>query len=107
MSLRRLDEPRRAILHRYGLTEADELGQGGEANVYALDDHRVLRVHRHEAAAHAEQIGELCAGLDRTAVPYALPELLEVHSDGEVSWSIERRLTGRPFDGLLARAARR
>jgi Ser/Thr protein kinase RdoA (MazF antagonist) len=84
------------------LTEADELGQGGEANVYALDDHRVLRVHRHEAAAYAEQIGELCAELDRTAVPYALPELLEVHSDGEVSWSIERRLPGRPFDARLA-----
>ena len=77
-----------------GSVPADELGHGGEAVVYALDAERVLRVHRHEAADHARRIGELYAALDRSAVPYALPEVLEVHGDGEVSWSIERRLPG-------------
>ena len=62
--------------------------------VYALDAERVLRVHRHEAADHVRRIGELYDALDRAAVPYALPEVLEVHGDGEVSWSIERRLAG-------------
>ena len=47
------------------------------------------------------RIGALYDDLDRTAVPYALPEVLEVHGDGEVSWSIERRLPGRPLDALL------
>jgi hypothetical protein len=103
VSERPVDERRRALLRRYGVTDDDELGHGGEAHVYALDRHRVLRVHRHEAAEHVRRIGELCASLDRRAVPYALPEVLEVHSDDEGSWSIERRLDGRPLDSLLDR----
>jgi aminoglycoside phosphotransferase (APT) family kinase protein len=96
---------RDALLARYGLGPGDGLGQGGEAVVYALDAHRVLRAHRHEAADYARRIGELCAAVDRTAVPYALPEVLEVHGDGEISWSIERRLPGRPFDARLRELA--
>ncbi len=94
---------RDALLGRHGVGRGDELGQGGEAWVYALDAQRVLRVHRQEAAAYARRIGDLYGALDRSAVPYALPEVLEVHGDGEVSWSIERRLPGRPFDELLRR----
>ena len=97
-----VDERRwRAILDQHGVSESDELGRGGEAHVYALDARRVLRVHRHEAADHVRRIGELYASLDRSAVPYALPEVLEVHGDGEVSWSIERRLPGRPLDVVI------
>jgi Ser/Thr protein kinase RdoA (MazF antagonist) len=97
-----VDERRwRAILAQHGVTEADELGHGGEAHVYALDEHRVLRVHHHEAAEHQRRIGELYASLDRASVPYSLPEVLEVHGDGEVSWSVERRLAGRPLDELV------
>lgn len=93
---------RAAILERYGLGPVDKLGEGGESEVYALDAHRVLRLHRQEAAEYTRRIGELYAELDRAAVPYALPEVLEVHGDGTTSWSIERRLPGRPFDELLA-----
>jgi hypothetical protein len=96
-----VDERWRGILQAHGVSAGDELGRGGEAHVYALDEHRVLRVHRHESADHVRRIGELYAGLERGAVPYALPEVLEVHSDGEGSWSIERRLPGRPLDSLL------
>ena len=82
------------LLARYGVGPADELGHGGEAEVYALDAERVLRVHRHEAADYVRRIGALLRRPRPVAVPYALPEVLEVHGDGEVSWSIERRLPG-------------
>jgi aminoglycoside phosphotransferase (APT) family kinase protein len=94
---------RDALLARYRVGPADVLGHGGEAVVYALDGGRVLRAHRHEAAEYVRRIADLYGSLDRSAVPYALPEVLEVHGDGEVSWSIERRLPGRPFDELLRR----
>jgi Ser/Thr protein kinase RdoA (MazF antagonist) len=96
---------RDALLARYGIGPGDELGHGGEAVVYALDPHRVLRAHRHEAADHVRGIAELYGRLDRSAVPYALPEVLEVHGDGEISWSVERRLPGQPFDELLRHLA--
>ena len=96
-----MDGPGDAALRRYGLTEADLLGHGGEAHVYAIDEHRVLRIHHQEAASYTRRIGELYGQLDRSAVPYALPEVLEVHGDGEVSWSVERRLPGRALDVLV------
>jgi Ser/Thr protein kinase RdoA (MazF antagonist) len=96
-----VDERWRGILQRHGVSAADELGRGGEAHVYALDEHRVLRVHRQESADHVRRIGELYASLDPAAVPYSLPEVLDVHSDGEGSWSIERRLPGRPLDAII------
>ena len=90
-----------ALLEQHGVSSADELGHGGEAHVYGLDANRVLRIHHHEAAEHMRRLAEFYAGLDRSTVPYALPEVLEVHGDGEASWSIERRLPGRPLDSLI------
>lgn len=69
--------------------------------MYALDAQRVLRLHRQEAADYSRRIGDLYDQLDRRAVAFALPEVLEVHGDGEVSWSIERRLPGRSLDQAL------
>lgn len=96
-----MEAARSAVLADLGLQPGDLLGAGGEAEVYALGPDRVVRVHRQPAAAHVRAIAELCASLDRSAVPYALPELLEVHERDGVSWSIERRLPGRPLDSLL------
>lgn len=92
---------RDGVLARFGVREQDKLGEGGESEVFTLDAHQVLRVHKQEAAAYSRAIGELYAGLDRSRVPYALPEVLEVDGDGERSWSIERRQPGRSLDQVL------
>jgi len=102
---RPFDDPvRRAILDRYGVGPDDFLGRGGEANVFALDPERVLRLHRSSVSAasadYTRRIGALYDVLDRGAVPFALPQVLEVHQE-EVSWSIERRLAGAPLDARL------
>jgi len=99
------EEPaRRAVLDRYGVGPDHLIGKGGEAHVFAVDPERVLRLHRNpdhrSTAAYLRRIGAFYATLDRHAVPFALPEVLEVHED-EVAWSIERRLPGRPFDSML------
>jgi fructosamine-3-kinase len=96
-----MEAARSAVLERYGVGPDDRVGRGGEAEVFALDAHRVLRLHRQESEDHARAVAELCGQLDRGAVPYALPEVLEVHGNGETSWTIERRFPGRPFDLLL------
>jgi aminoglycoside phosphotransferase (APT) family kinase protein len=46
------------------------------------------------------RIGALYDSADRDAVPFALPQVLEVHEE-EVAWSIERRLPGQPLDARL------
>lgn len=81
--------------------EGELLGEGGEAQVYALGADRVLRRHRQPAADHARTVGRFLDELDRGAVPFALPEVLEVGEDERGSWVIERRLPGRSLDGVL------
>ena len=99
------DPARRAVLARHRVRPEHLLGRGGEADVYALDPERVLRLYRnpdhHASAEYIRRIGAFYDTLDRGAVPFALPEVLEVHEE-DVTWSIERRLPGRPFDALLA-----
>ena len=97
-----MEAARAAVLADLGVEPGDLLGAGGEAEVYALGTDRVLRLHRQEAADHARAVAELCASLDRSAVPYRLPEVLEVHARDGVSWSIERRLPGRSLGEGLA-----
>src|SRR5438046_3151650 len=79
-----------------------------DLNVFALDAERVLRLHRTSdpaaGAGYVRRIGALYDGLDRNAVPFALPQVLEVHEE-DVSWSIERRLAGRPLDERLGALA--
>ena len=98
------DPRRRSVLARYGIHPDAFLGQGGEAHVYALDRERVLRLHRNPdaaaAAGYVRRIGALYDRLDRSAVPFALPQVLEVHEE-EVTWSIERRLPGHALDERL------
>jgi putative membrane protein len=100
------DPPRRRILDRYGVGPEAFLGHGGEADVYALDAERVVRLHRNAdpaaAGGYVRRIAGLYDGLDRGAVPFALPRVLEVHEE-EVAWSIEQRLPGRPLDAMLER----
>ena len=79
----------------------ERLGHGGEAVVWALDDTRVLRVHRQPQADHARRVAAFIDGLDRDAAPFALPELLEVGETDGTTWAIERRLPGRPLDVVL------
>ena len=77
------------------------LGHGGEAVVWALDETRVVRVHRQPQAEHVRRIAAFIDRLDRDAAPFALPELLEVGEADGTTWAIERRLPGRALDGVL------
>jgi aminoglycoside phosphotransferase (APT) family kinase protein len=77
------------------------LGEGGEAQVFALGADRVLRRHRQPAPDHARTIGRFLDALDREALPFALPTVLEVGEDDVGTYAIERRLPGRSLDDVL------
>ncbi|HSH05058.1 MAG TPA: aminoglycoside phosphotransferase family protein [Anaerolineae bacterium] len=85
-------------LDQFGLKPDDLIGQGGEANVYALDRQRVLRVY-HEGTAQesilrrAKLLAELAQSA--TAVPFALPTVEETILDTPCLATIEPRLPGQ------------
>lgn len=92
-------------IHDYfGVDDAALLGEGGEAQIYALDDERVVRIHRPGVPQGAIQRRvDLLAELGRRAdrVRFRIPVVLEwVERDGRFA-SIEERLPGRSMLAVL------
>ncbi|UXN74751.1 hypothetical protein N8D56_06725 [Devosia sp. A8/3-2] len=69
------------ILAALGASNAPLLGEGGEARVYALGDHRVLRLlrlaRRLPSSTRAELLAEISAG--RGKIGFATPEVEQNH----------------------------
>ncbi len=82
----------------------EKLGEGGEAEVFALDADRVLRRWRRDHPSIEKRIAftqEVAAGA--THLDFAVPEILDVHVDDEGRpCFIERRLPGRSMTEALA-----
>ena len=95
------------ILAALGASNAPRLGEGGEARVYALADHQVLRLLRPGASsaqqqARADLLAEISAG--RGKIGFATPEVERIiEVEGRVA-VIERRLPGIPFSQALTLA---
>lgn len=95
------------VLERFGLSERDQIGSGGESEVYALGTDRVLRVYRsgHEApAAIISQLGRLYAGWSTQRTGLELPSILDSGEIGGRWFSVDRRMSGGSLSGWLAGA---
>lgn len=81
----------------------EKLGEGGEAEVFALDDTRVLRRWRRDHPSIAKRIAftqEIDAGASH--LDFAVPEVLDHHVDDEGRpCFVERRLPGRSMTEAL------
>ncbi len=95
-------------LESFGIGPDAWLGRGGEAQIYALDADRVLRVHHVDTTRSAVErrnalLAELAAGAAQ--LPFAIPAVLDtVEREGRIV-VLERRLPGRPLDAVLADAS--
>ncbi len=96
-----------ALLAEFGTSRDRFLGSGGESEVFALDDARVLRLYRsrHEAAESTiDQLRSLYGSWARTEVGVEVPLILDGGVRGGRSYTIDRRFSGRPLSGWLATA---
>lgn len=92
------------VLEDYGVAPNAQLGSGGEASVYALDDERVLRVHRlGPTGATIARRANLLEELARCApgLPFAIPQVLARACVHERWITIEPRLPGRNLAEVL------
>jgi putative membrane protein len=100
-----LAEP--ALLAEFGTSRDRLLGAGGESEVFALDDERVLRLYRQRHEAPYQTIGQLRAlyqSWTDSAIGIELPMILSVGERNGRPYSIDRRFSGRPFSPWLAQA---
>lgn len=92
------------VLAGFGLS-GPPMGEGGEAQVWALDAGHVLRVYRGGGFAdETERRRDLHALLapGARAAGIAIPEIVETGQIAGQFWTIETRLPGRPLSEVLA-----
>jgi putative membrane protein len=96
-----------ALLAQFGTSRERLLGGGGESEIFALDDQRVLRLYRqrHEAPQQTiTQLRALYASWADSDVGIELPLIIEAGERDGRPYSIDRRFSGRPFSPWLAQA---
>ena len=97
-------EARDRLLRDHGLAAKDLLGAGDEAEVYALGADRVLKIDKPAVdRALTGRRRALYAALDRSAVPFAVPGILDIGESHGVGWSLETRIAAQCFADLLPR----
>jgi aminoglycoside phosphotransferase len=92
------------LRRKFGLREANRIGGGDEADVYAIGGSRVVKVYRPCAnRAMIARRNQFYAKLDRSVAGFAIPEILESgECDGAV-YTVERRIPGISLAQALLR----
>ena len=101
-----------AVLADLGTGRERFLGEGGESQVFALDDARVLRLYRaaHESAGSpvVDQLRQLYGFWERTVWPQGrrlqLPLVLDAGVTHGRTWTVDRRFTGGSLSDWLPTA---
>jgi putative membrane protein len=88
-------------LKQFGLSDADLIGEGGEARVYALGEDRVLRLCHGDASEYGERRRAFYDRLRECSPPFEVAHILS-HGfvDGQ-TYTIEKRMRGRDFAQVL------
>jgi aminoglycoside phosphotransferase len=85
-----------AVLTHLDVAPTELLGHGGEAWVYALDEHRVVRVlHEGGSLEQIQRNRALVEELDAGSQGLAMPEVVDVGTWVGRQYTVERRLPGR------------
>jgi len=95
------------ILARFGIGRDQLLGAGGESEVFALDEQRVLRLYRRGYTASdqtVEQLRHLFDGWEGIDVGLELPKIIDVGQLAGRFFTIDRRFSGQCLSSWLAHA---
>jgi putative membrane protein len=95
------------LLASFGTSRDRLLGAGGESEVFALDEHRVLRIYRsrHEAPrGTASQLQALYGSWLGHDIGVEVPMVWEVGERSGRVYTVDRRFSGRSFSGWLTEA---
>ncbi|MEI2665765.1 aminoglycoside phosphotransferase family protein [Rossellomorea sp. LJF3] len=91
------------LLDRFRISDADLLGSGMEAEVYALNDDKVLKVYNDLSdAAKQKRLRDFYSGLTADHLSYELPYIHEILVENGMLVTIEKRMQGSDLQSKLA-----
>ncbi|MDX8344620.1 aminoglycoside phosphotransferase family protein [Rossellomorea sp. YZS02] len=90
------------LLDRFCISDADFLGSGMEAEVYAFNDERVLKIYNDMSdAARQERLKDFYSGLKTDPLSYELPYILDISVENGMLVTIEKRMKGSDMQSKL------
>jgi putative membrane protein len=95
------------LLAEFGTSRDRLLGSGGESEVFAIDDQRVLRIYRRPHADTDQTVAQLravYASWEGVDIGLEVPKIIEVGRRGQRFFTIDRRFSGEGFSEWLRRA---
>ncbi len=93
------------ILEKTGASHDNLLGEGVEAEVYAIDDDTVVRIYKHNPETRTKELTLLenfYATLHDDAVSFKVPHIYSVSKHESIVYTIDRRLRGTALGDILA-----
>jgi putative membrane protein len=95
------------LLAAFGTSRDQLLGSGGESEVFAIDEQRVLRLYRRQhdpSDQTVEHVRQLLAGWEDVEVGLEVPRILSVGQRDGRFFTVDRRFSGRCMSPWLAQA---
>src|SRR5215213_2717294 len=95
------------LLATFGTSRDQLLGSGGESEVFAIDEQRVLRLYRRPydpSDQTVEQIRRLLDSWEDTNIGLDVPKIVQVGEHAGRRYTVDRRFSGRCLSPWLAQA---
>ncbi len=93
---------KQAVLEHYGVLPSTMLSSGMEADVYAYEVNKVLKIYNGTTSVQKIEILKTFYDLlDNDVIPYALPKIYSYSQEGQIVVTIEKRLQGKPLSSVL------
>lgn len=96
------------VLAAFSIDRDQLIGSGGESEVFALGEDRVLRLYRRRHEAPGQTIGQLRGLYDRwhgVDIGIEVPLILDAGQRAGRFYTVDRRMSGRSLSGWLKDAA--
>ncbi|PEJ53657.1 hypothetical protein CN692_20305 [Bacillus sp. AFS002410] len=91
------------ILKKYKLDESNFLGKGQEAEVYAYDHERVLKIYKLAAYPKLKILKQFYESLNFSDVHFKLPKIHEIIKEEHAILTIEKRIEGKNIQKDLSK----
>ncbi|MFI8684593.1 aminoglycoside phosphotransferase family protein [Rossellomorea sp. NPDC077527] len=96
------DKSKQLLLDRFQLSQADFLGSGMEAEVYALGHDRILKVYNDQSDfKKQESLRDFYSKIDTSQLSYELPYIHDIFVEEGKLVTIEKRINGRDMQSKL------
>ena len=91
------------ILDKYNVTKSDFLGSGMEAEVYAYDNTKVLKLYNDMSDTNKQNIlKNFYSNLNSNSLNYELPYIYDTFVENDILVSIEKRIDGSNLQSVFS-----